>query len=162
MALPTLPLATASPSPAPLPAVLKFYGALTPLSNFYRAPFVLDGITYSTVEQYFQAKKAEMAGDVETGAKILRSASPSTAKALGRKVKALPVSRWNAEREEVMLTGLRAKFAQCPISAAILRSTGTAVLAENSPRDYYWGIGRSGAGKNRLGFLLMRVRAEME
>jgi hypothetical protein len=37
----------------------------------------------------------------------------------------------------------------------------TAPLVEASPFDAYWGCGRSGKGKNRLGQLLMQVRAKL-
>jgi predicted NAD-dependent protein-ADP-ribosyltransferase YbiA (DUF1768 family) len=29
---------------------------------------------------------------------------------------------------------------------------------ENSPIDYYWGCGKDGSGKNKLGQILMEVR----
>ena len=34
-------------------------------------------------------------------------------------------------------------------------------LAEAAPTDVYWGIGRDGTGQNKLGLLLMRIRAEL-
>lgn len=40
----------------------------------------------------------------------------------------------------------------------ILLATGEEVLVENSPIDYYWGYGKDGSGKNKLGQLLMEVR----
>ena len=40
-----------------------FFGELNPLSNFYPAPFIHEGIHYSTSEQYIQARKAEFCGD---------------------------------------------------------------------------------------------------
>ena len=39
--------------------------------------------------------------------------------------------------------------------------TGGALLVENAPGDYYWGIGADGTGKNRLGRILMEVRNEL-
>lgn len=32
-------------------------------------------------------------------------------------------------------------------------------VRENAPKDYYWGSGKDGSGKNRLGQILMEVRA---
>ena len=43
-----------------------FFGELNPLLNFYPAPFIHDGIHYSTSEKYIQARKAEFCGDMET------------------------------------------------------------------------------------------------
>ena len=34
-------------------------------------------------------------------------------------------------------------------------------LFENAPSDYYWGCGQTGTGKNRLGRLLMELRAAL-
>ena len=35
------------------------------------------------------------------------------------------------------------------------------MLVENAPNDYYWGCGKDGSGKNMLGQLLMKLRAEI-
>jgi hypothetical protein len=40
----------------------------------------------------------------------------------------------------------------------VLLSTGDELIVENSPIDYYWGCGKDGSGKNRLGEILMEVR----
>jgi N-glycosidase YbiA len=40
----------------------------------------------------------------------------------------------------------------------ILLSTGDELLVENAPGDYYWGCGKDGSGKNKLGEILMEVR----
>jgi hypothetical protein len=44
---------------------------------------------------------------------------------------------------------------------ALLLGTGEAVLVEHTANDSYWGDGGDGSGKNRLGALLMQVRAEL-
>ena len=43
-----------------------------------------------------------------------------------------------------------------------LLATENRHLYENSPYDYYWGIGKEHTGKNRLGELLMQVRDELQ
>jgi predicted NAD-dependent protein-ADP-ribosyltransferase YbiA (DUF1768 family) len=35
------------------------------------------------------------------------------------------------------------------------------VLVEHTARDSYWGDGGDGSGRNRLGHLLMQLRAEL-
>ena len=40
----------------------------------------------------------------------------------------------------------------------LLISTGERPLLEDSAKDYYWGIGAEGNGKNMLGIILMEIR----
>ena len=61
-----------------------------------------------------------------------------------------------------MRRALRAKFGAHPALRALLLATGARPLVENAPADYYWGCGRSGTGRNRLGVLLMALRAEWQ
>lgn len=42
-----------------------------------------------------------------------------------------------------------------------LLATGDEELVENARSDYYWGCGKDGSGLNRLGEILMAVRAEL-
>jgi len=44
---------------------------------------------------------------------------------------------------------------------SLLRTTWPNALMEDSPRDWYWGIGADGKGENRLGQLLEQVRDEL-
>ena len=64
-------------------------------------------------------------------------------------------------KEVVMLEGLRAKFGQHPDLAERLLRSGDRLLVEHTRNDSYWGDGGDGSGKNRLGHLLMQVRAEI-
>lgn len=59
-----------------------------------------------------------------------------------------------------MLLAMRLKF-KIPSARELLLSTGTRELVESSPYDYYWACGKDGTGLNRLGHLLMQVRAEL-
>jgi N-glycosidase YbiA len=60
-----------------------------------------------------------------------------------------------------MLGALRAKFTQHLNLRARLLATGDARLVEHTTRDTYWADGGDGTGRNRLGDLLMRMRAEL-
>jgi len=59
-----------------------------------------------------------------------------------------------------MLTAITAKFTQYPVLKHILLKTKNAILIEDSPIDYYWGCGKDGSGKSRLGQLLMKLRGD--
>lgn len=125
------------------------------LSNFHHEPFMLDGRSWPTVEHYFQAAKTDDPDEVQ---RVLNSDSPAKAKALGRRVKLRP--NWEAVKINVMRKALAAKFLHPELKAQLL-ATGTARLVEAAPRDYFWGCGASGSGKNHLGLLLMELREKL-
>lgn len=128
------------------------------LSNFSGFGFELNGHYWRTMEHYFQAMKFEGTPHFE---KILNCGSPKQAKDLGQS-RAFPIrGDWDQVKEEVMLSGLRAKFKNSELRSLLL-GTGKKTLIENSPYDKYWGIGPNGKGKNRLGILLMQLREELK
>jgi ribA/ribD-fused uncharacterized protein len=142
------------------PVAIRFYshtrGPHRCLSNFYPSPFFADGVLWTTVEHYFQAQKFYG----HSLYKDIRDAeSPAEAKRLGR-LRGMRED-WDAVRDGVMLEGLRAKFDQCLALRDVLLDTGDARLIEAAKRDYYWGEGADGSGRNMLGELLMRVRGEL-
>src|SRR5262249_35458921 len=65
-------------------------------------------------------------------------------------------------KDEAMRRARRAKSLAHSELAALLLGTGTRQLVENAPSDEYWGCGRTGSGKNRLGFLLMELRETLK
>jgi len=124
-------------------------------SNFYRTPIEVGGLTYPTVEHYYQASKTLLSEEHE----MIRSlTTPKEAKFAGYHV---TLRRgWEEMKEGIMLEGLRAKFSKYPILREKLLSTGDAGLHEGSPWDKYWGYAK-GKGQDRLGILLMQVREEL-
>jgi N-glycosidase YbiA len=126
-------------------------------SNFHPAQFVLDDHTWATVEHYFHAQK--FPGDESLFTKIRTANSANAAKRLGKTRSPHFRTDWNEVRESIMEKALKAKFEQNSHLATLLKSTGTAILKERSPWDSYWGTGRTGKGQNRMGALLMQLRA---
>jgi len=131
--------------------------AYSELSNFAPFRFEADGVQWPTVEHYFQAQKFHDLGHRE---RIRLAHSPADAKKLGQSRKVPIRSDWEDVKETVMKAALRLKFAN-PGLRSLLLSTKTRMLVEDSPYDRYWGIGRDGKGKNRLGILLMEIRDEI-
>lgn len=141
--------------------VIEFYRPADPwgeLSNFHPAPIELDGRRWPTTEHYFQAAKFPGSPHAEL---IRQAPTPDLAKQLGGDRTAPLRADWLAVRDEVMRTALRAKFTQHNHLRALLLDTGDARLVEHTARDRYWGDGGDGSGVNRLGLLLMQVRAEL-
>jgi ribA/ribD-fused uncharacterized protein len=127
-------------------------------SNFSRHPVFLKGRKWPTSEHYFQAQK--FAGTPHEEA-VRLCKTPSQAAQMGRSRKLPLRPDWEAVKEEVMMDALRAKFTQHDDLRAILLGTGDEELVEHTVNDSYWGDGGDGSGKNRLGALLMRLRAEL-
>jgi hypothetical protein len=141
---------------------IYFYSKTTAyyeLSNFSPHGFQLDGAYWPTVEHYFQAQKFPTQSAYKD--KIRQARSPKDAKALGRSRKVPLRPDWEEVKEEVMRRALRAKFLAHPELTAVLLGTEGRELIENAPSDYYWGCGSTGTGKNRLGSLLMELRAAL-
>lgn len=127
-------------------------------SNFSSHGFEIDGLYYPTSEHYFQAMKFEGTHHAE----IVRSAStPAQAAKKGRDRKRPLRSDWEDIKDDVMRRAVRAKFTTHDEIRDILLGTGEQTLIEDAPGDYYWGCGKNGTGKNRLGEILMELRAEL-
>ena len=141
-------------------------------SQWFKYSFVIEGIRYETAEQYMMAKKALLAGDLQSYALIMNEPDPSKCKKLGKQVKNLDVAAWDRCKEEIVYHDNLAKFSQNEKAQYYLLSTGDKILAEASPYDTIWGIGLEASdfdstnpdrwpGKNLLGKVLMRVREEL-
>ncbi|WP_069471258.1 NADAR family protein [Candidatus Marithrix sp. Canyon 246] len=124
-------------------------------SNFSKHGFELKNKYWPTVEHYFQAQKFPNHPQEE----LIRTAStPTIAKRLGG-TRSVPLrANWELVKEEMMKKALLAKFRTHEDLKTLLLNTGKEKLVENAPRDYYWGCGANGNGKNRLGKILMEVR----
>ena len=135
----------------------NFDGKYAFLSNFYDSPIQGDdGITYPTVEHYFQAMKTLNIGQRQ---EIAAQDTPGKAKRLGRAVNLRP--DWEQIKSDVMRQGVTAKF-QIPELRERLLATGDAILIEgNWWGDTCWGV-CNGVGENRLGKILMEVRTSLK
>ena len=142
------------------------------LSQWYPAPFTLDGVRYATAEHYMMAQKAARFADRVAFATIIASDSPGKAKALGRAVANFEDATWQAARFDIVCAGNLGKFSQNPALQTFLLNTGDKILVEASPQDRIWGIGLAASdpraadplqwlGENLLGFALMQVRAQL-
>ena len=143
-----------------LPAIF-FYetrGEYGCFSNFSKHPISLDGKVWPTTEHYFQAMK--FAGTEHEEA--VRAASTAMVAAKMGRERSRPLRKdWEAVKEEIMMKALRAKFTQHADARRILLGTSNARLIEHTEKDSYWADGGDGSGKNRLGELLMQLRAEL-
>lgn len=142
------------------------------LSQWQKCSFEIDGVSYSSAEQYMMAEKARTFGDDETLEKILSAKLPGKIKALGREVKGFDGKKWDSIKFKVVVRGNMAKFSQNRELLSFLLGTGDATLVEASPKDSIWGVGLKEGdrdildpdkwkGENLLGKALMEVRSKL-
>lgn len=139
------------------------------LSNWYLSDFEIDGIQYSSMEQYMMYQKSILFHDNEIAEQILSTSNVGKIKALGRSVKNYEDIIWNGVRQIIVFQGLLEKFRQNNELRVKLLDTQEDILAECAVQDKIWGIGLSmkddrrfdmeeWQGQNLLGFTLMKVR----
>ena len=139
------------------------------LSQWYMCNFTVDGVNYSSAEQYMMAEKAKLMGDEKTRIKILKTSDPKEIKDLGKSVKNFDECLWHENKSKIVVKGNYHKFMDNSDLRDFLLSTGRKILVEASPYDIIWGVGMkeddpnitnpyAWKGENLLGFALMQVR----
>ena len=129
----------------------EFRGEYFFLSNFYYVPITIDGITYRSVENAYQAMKCSKAADRAQFANI----SAKEAKALGKTV---PMrANWDKEKFAVMLELLMMKFDNNELAFKLIHTQG-AISHDNYWRDTFWGR-YNNKGSDYLGLMLMQIRS---
>jgi len=131
------------------------YGAF---SNFSKHEFALDGLIWPTSEHYFQAQKFD---DKAYREKIRTTPSPMMAARLGRSRKVPIRADWEEIKTEIMHQAVEAKFNSHHELQQLLLSTGQEEIIEKTTKDYYWGCGMNGTGRNMLGKILMEIRDKL-
>ena len=122
------------------------------LSNFYMVDVWFAGIKFRNSEAAFQAMKCINPKDRIRFANLY----PSEAKKLGRSIELRP--DWEQVKEELMFKICYAKFSQNSTLRDKLIETHPKYLEEgNDWNDRYWGVS-NGAGLNKLGWILMKLR----
>lgn len=125
------------------------------LSNFWPVQVILDGDTYPSVENAYQAAKVSI-----TKREPFQHCTPGVAKQFGQVV--TPRLGWDEDKVLVMRGLIAQKFAPGTDLAEKLVSTGNRKLVEgNSWGDTFWGVS-SGQGQNRLGRILMEQRIVLQ
>lgn len=137
----------------------KPYGAF---SNLFKRAIEFEGETYATSEHAYQAGKARKP---EVRAWLMAAPTPSLLAMAAHGLYVWDInSDWSKVKFDRMKRVLIAKFTQHEDLKALLLSTGTARLVESATVDNsvnrLWGE-VNGVGKNKLGELLMEVRAEL-
>lgn len=137
--------------------IFRFTGEYDFMGNRFESPIELRGRRYRTAEAAYWAMLCRDDRDRET----LSRTKPDR---LAQLAETMPkADGWESCREEVMTTVVRAKFTQNPSLCARLLATADALIVfGNGKGDVFWGEDNyTCAGENRLGRILMAVRAEL-
>ena len=118
------------------------------LSNWYPSPFTVEGVAFSSMEQFMMYRKAICFGDEAVAAQILSTSDVAEIKSLGRQVSNYDESMWNGIRQIVVYEGLLAKFSQNEELKGKLKDPDRLNKAK-------WN------GQNLLGYALMMVREHL-
>lgn len=151
---------------------LAFYSSCSPLSNHYKVNFELDGLTFSSMEQYLARARALMAKDLRMAKKIMLTDDPVRHKGFLHSMKEDGKNdMWQTAISTWLDPGLEAKFRQNGQERDFLLATNDLQLGEAS-KDVFWGIGMDlshpnllrpehWAPGNTLGRALMNLRRKL-
>ena len=146
-----------------------FFRCYSPLSNHYSCHFEVNGENYSSMEKFIMMQKAHLFGDDQSVEQMRMEDDPVALKRLGKTVKDFEPKKWNREIDNILATGLQAKFTQSDVLCDFLKNTGKTVLVEANPNDKKFAVGKSlfskdiwdsskWNGENKLGKALMKIR----
>lgn len=111
---------------------------------------------FSSAESAYQCLKQPKLSRSKVA--VFQLTTPYTAREYGRQI---PLREdWDEVKDDVMRQVLAAKFSDSDLRAYLV-TTGERELLHWAPWDTYWGMGRDGNGENRLGTLLMELRANI-
>lgn len=151
-----------------------FYKKESPFSQHYPCVFFWlpenhdQPLRFTSTEQWMMYQKAMLFGDLSIAMKIINESSPQKCKMLGRKVNNFSKVIWDNEKLKIVHDGNVLKFYQNPKLFSALLNVGDRRLAEASPTDRIWGIGKgiddphisnySEWGQNLLGEILTNIK----
>ncbi len=128
------------------------------LSNWYLSPICLKGKIWASAEHYYHAQKF---ADTENEEICRRLATPRETLEFSRRPDVTVDPDWDSKKVSVLTEALIAKFTQNPELGELLIATGDREIAEASPIDSFWGLGKDGTGRNELGKILMDIRKKI-
>lgn len=141
-------------------AVIRdFRGEHSFLSNFAECFIWLRGVLYHSVEAAFQSEKNPSAEWKKFCSDNKRN-SVAAIRAAGRMIKLR--SDWHNVKDAVMEYCVKQKFKQEPFRSKLLDIPNDCFIVEgNTWGDTYWGADLRMGGRNKLGNMIMQLKATM-
>ena len=130
------------------------------LDNFSSFKVLVDGVLYGTIEHAYQSSMfLQSAPDVDET--ITNSYSAYDAQRIAHEHIDRQRADWDDVKVAVMERLVQLKTEQNPYVKRKLMETGDYMICEDSPKDAFWGIGPNRDGRNELGKIWMKLRAEL-
>ena len=118
-----------------------FFGELNPLSNFHPAKFTVNGVHYTSSEQFIQHMKALSFNDYSTAKKIINATNAMECKELSREILNFEKTTWEEHAKAKCKPGIFQKFHQnSGLRDVLIHCTGDKQIIE-SAKDKFWGTG---------------------
>jgi hypothetical protein len=136
--------------------VFFFTAAFYPLDNYSAHMVNVWQKTFPTAEHAYHWKKFEH--ELKIANSIYIATSPEIAKQIADENKPRINDNWHSIKRDIMKEILTAKAEQHDDVREALRRTSGREIIENSPVDYFWGIGKDGNGRNEIGKIWMEIR----
>ena len=110
-----------------------FFGELNPLSNFHPANFTMNGIHYTSSEQFIQNMKALTFNDYTTAKKIINATNAMECKELSREINKFDKTSWEECAKSKCKPGIYQKFNQnsC-LRDVLIHCTGNKQIIESA------------------------------
>jgi len=129
-------------------------------SNFSSFKVRWKGKLWPTSEHAYQASHF-----FETAPKlaeiIYKAKSAHEAYKIAKANKNKTLKDWEEKKIGTMENIVRCKLEQNPYVMRKLKQTGKRMIVEDSPKDDFWGWGKSKKGRNELGKIWMKLRKEI-
>ena len=127
-------------------------------ASAFRVEF--NGVRFATAEAAYQAQ-AFVTTEPGIAYRIFEAPSVYEARTIAQVHHDLRRADWDAVKVQVMESVLRAKLTQHPYVKQKLLETGDCPIVADAPTDDFWGCGADRKGRNELGRLWMKLRAEL-
>jgi ribA/ribD-fused uncharacterized protein len=135
--------------------IKEFQGEYRWLSNFAICVVVIDGKTYPSTENAYQAAKTV----IDSERLPFQFMTAGQAKRSGKRVAMR--NDWDDIKISVMEDITRQKYSRNPFKSKLLETGNQEIQEGNTWGDTFWGICK-GKGENNLGKIIMKIREELQ
>lgn len=127
------------------------------MRNDYLSPITVGGIEYPSVEHAYQASKFR---DRDIKKDISVADTVREARQIGKSFSDDLREDWDDVKYDIMENLVRKKFQDDVLAERLAKTGNMDIIMEGY--DEYWGTGRYGAGRNKLGDIFKTVRTEVQ